>query len=94
MRSTALKGSTEIAQSLEKDIGGKLARTADPKVEPAKLVKTNNSSVRCPKCNEPMRPVEDAPHFAQFLSPWRGYRCDPCRIALSSPVEDEDVRRV
>jgi hypothetical protein len=94
MRTTALNGSTDIDQSLEKDIGGKLARTADPKVGLAKLVKTNNSSVRCPKCSEPMRLVEDAPHFGQFLSPWRGYRCDPCRIALSYPDEDEDVRRV
>jgi hypothetical protein len=69
VRNTALNGSTEIDQ-LEKDIAGKLARTADPKVGPAKLVETNNSSVRCPKCSEPMRLVEDAPHFGQFLSPW------------------------
>jgi hypothetical protein len=35
--------------------------------------------------------VEDVPRFAVFFLPWRSYRCDPCRIALSYPLdEDED----
>jgi hypothetical protein len=37
-----------------------------------------------------MKLVEDAPRFAVFLLPWRSYRCDPCRIALSYPGEDDD----
>jgi hypothetical protein len=55
------------------------------------LDKTVRSLVRCPKCNEPMTFVEDVPRFAVFFLPWRSYRCDPCRIALSYPPdEDED----
>jgi hypothetical protein len=36
------------------------------------LDQTNNSSVRCPKCNEPMRPVEDvaAPRIISFIVAW------------------------
>src|SRR5262249_28321028 len=29
--------------------------------------KNNMTPPRCPKCNEPMRPVEDPPRFAQFF---------------------------
>jgi hypothetical protein len=54
------------------------------------LDQINNSSVRCPKCNEPMRFVEDVPRFALFLLPWHGYRCDPCRIALSYPPDENE----
>jgi hypothetical protein len=54
------------------------------------LDQINNSSVRCPKCNEPMRFVEDAPRFALFLLPWHGYRCDSCRIALSYPPDENE----
>ena len=53
------------------------------------LDKTINSLVRCPKCDERMRLVEDSPRFALFLLPWRNYRCDPCQIALSY-LPDED----
>jgi len=39
-----------------------------------------------------MKPVEDAPRFAQFL-PWRSFNCDRCQIALGYPPdEDEDDR--
>jgi len=59
------------------------------------LDKTSKSPVRCPKCNEPMRLLVDAPRFALFLAPWRGYRCEPCRIALDYPPdEDESDRRL
>jgi len=54
------------------------------------LDKTNTSSVRCPKCSEPMRLVEDAPHFAIFLLPSRSYHCDPCQIALSYPPDEDE----
>jgi hypothetical protein len=55
------------------------------------LDKINRSPVRCPKCNEAMRLVEEAPRFALFLSSFYVYRCDPCHIALSYPP-DEDER--
>jgi hypothetical protein len=51
------------------------------------LDKTIKSLVRCLKCDEPMRLVEAAPRFALFLSPWRSYRCEPCRIGLSYPPD-------
>jgi len=41
-----------------------------------------------------MKLVEDAPRFAVFLLPWRSYRCDPCRIALSYPGEDDSEAAV
>jgi len=50
---------------------------------------TSYSLVRCPKCNERMRLVEDAPHLALFLSPCRSYRCEPCQIALSYPPDEQ-----
>jgi hypothetical protein len=53
------------------------------------LDKTDVRTVRCPKCNGPMKLVEDAPRFAIFLLPCHSYRCDPCRIALSYPGEDD-----
>lgn len=57
------------------------------------LDKTISSVVRCPKCNETMRLVEEAPHFALFLSPSFSFRCDPCHLALSYPPdEDEPIR--
>jgi len=48
---------------------------------------------RCPKCNEPMKLVQDAPRFAVFLSPSSSYRCDQCRIALSYPPDSDDGDR-
>jgi hypothetical protein len=53
------------------------------------LDKTTDSLMRCPKCNERMRLVEDAPHFAVLLWPWPSYRCEPCRIALSYPPDQQ-----
>jgi hypothetical protein len=56
---------------------------------------TSYSPVRCPKCNEAMKLVEDAPHFAIFLLPSLSYRCDPCGIALSYPPDElSSTRRV
>jgi hypothetical protein len=48
------------------------------------------SLVRCPKCNEQMKLVEDPPHFALFLPPWRSYRCEPCQIALGYPPDEDE----
>jgi hypothetical protein len=58
------------------------------------LDKIARSLVRCPKCDEPMQSVEEAPQIAVFLSPWRSYRCDPCRIALSYPPDEDEGDRV
>ena len=55
------------------------------------LDKATRSAVRCPKCNEAMQLVEEVALFAQFLSPSYAYRCDPCHLALSYPL-DEDER--
>jgi hypothetical protein len=52
------------------------------------------SPLRCPKCNEPMRIVDDAPSFAIFLLPAHNYRCDPCHIALSYPPGEDEGDRV
>jgi hypothetical protein len=53
------------------------------------LERSNNSPLRCPKCNRPMRVVEDPPHFAQFL-PWRSFTCELCHIGLSYPPDEEN----
>jgi len=44
--------------------------------------KNDNRAPRCPKCNEWMRPVENAPRFAQFLPSW-SFKCQPCGVALT-----------
>jgi len=50
------------------------------------LTKNNNSLVRCPKCNKPMRLLADPPHFAQFI-PWQSFTCELCHICLSYPPD-------
>jgi hypothetical protein len=37
-----------------------------------------------------MRLVEEAPRFALFLSSFYVYRCEPCRLALSYPPDDDE----
>jgi len=53
------------------------------------LTKNNNSLVRCPKCNEPMKLLTCPPHFAQFL-PWQSFTCELCHIGLSYPPDADD----
>jgi hypothetical protein len=53
------------------------------------LGKSNNSRLRCPKCNKPMNLVADPPQFAQFL-PWRSFICELCHIGLSYTPDEED----
>ncbi len=48
----------------------------------------NNNLPRCPKCNEQMKPVEDAPQFAQFLLT-RTFKCERCQIALNNGDNDD-----